>query len=488
MIFNSLNFLIFIIIVFLVYVLIPLKARKYWLLIASFTFYAWNGIQNILYLLGAIIITYICGRNIEKKCSDGKKNRAKIHVAIGVVVCIGMLFVLKYLDMFLNIGNRFIGSSLPALELVAPLGLSFFTLQAVGYLVDIYRGQISAEKNIVSYALFLSFFPQISSGPIARAGSLLNQINGITHIDIDVCKEGLFHIAYGLFLKMVVADNIGIVVDGVLTGWEEKTGMMLCLAIVLYGIQIYCDFHGYTTIAIGIAEVFGIKLMKNFRQPYLSTSVKEFWRNWHISLTSWFTDYLYIPLGGNRKGQLRKLVNMMIVFLVSGLWHGASAKYVVWGGLNGLFLVLESLLAPTCAKLCDKLKIDRNTKMYKLFKGLLTFALVDYAWLFFRADSFGAAIGMTRKMVSEFRLTWFLSQNCYDTFGSMQTLAIILISIIILILCDRYEKSGGNLYRAIASWQIVYRWLFYVLMLYVIISWGVYGNDYTQTRFIYFQF
>lgn len=341
MLFNSLHFLVFFPIVVLFYFLLPRKVRYIWLLIASYYFYmCWNA-KYILLIICSTIITYISGLLIEHvkgcKWNEVKILRwKKIFVAFSFVSNMSILFFFKYFDfVFDNINAIFlhVGIELnkPQFDILLPVGISFYIFQSLSYTMDVYRDEVYAEKNILRYALFLSFFPQLVAGPIERSKNLLKQINVPTDFHVEGVKHGLLTMAYGLVLKMVIADRIGTIIDPILSHYDYYNGMMTLACIVLFAFQIYCDFHGYTQIAIGSAEILGFHLQENFNAPYLASNIKDFWRRWHITLTSWFTDYLYIPLGGNRKGRLRKYINTLIVFLCSGLWHGADWGYIIWG-------------------------------------------------------------------------------------------------------------------------------------------------------------
>ncbi len=347
MLFNSLHFLIFFPIVLIVFYVLPQKLKYFWLLIASYYFYmCWNAKYAVL-ILFSTVITYLSGLLIEKVKSEDKEQKKKIVlknwiVAGSFTINLGILFFFKYTGfMFVTLEKIFnimhISLHMPAFDIILPVGISFYTFQALSYTMDVYRDEIKAEKSFFKYALFVSFFPQLVAGPIERSKNLLKQLEGNKRFDFDVAKDGFMLMLWGLFLKIVVADRIGIFVDTVYGDFESFGGLYIVVASILFAIQIYCDFAGYSTIAMGAAQILGIKLMENFDAPYLSTSVADFWRRWHISLTTWFKDYLYIPLGGSRKGTLRKYINKIIVFLISGLWHGAGFSYIVWGGLNGLY-------------------------------------------------------------------------------------------------------------------------------------------------------
>lgn len=342
MLFNSYSFLIFFPIVILIYWIIPLRFRYIWLLAASYYFYmCWNA-KYALLLLACTVITYLSGIFIYKIKNSGKAEARriiymKLCVAFSFIINLGVLAWFKYFDFFVeNLQKVFahIGITLssPTFDIILPVGISFYTFQALSYTMDVYRGEIYAEKNFLKYALFVSFFPQLVAGPIERSKNLLKQVAVPHRFDYEKCREGFLLMMWGFFMKLVIADRAAIVVNTVYNNYEQYPGLYLVIATILFAFQIYCDFGGYSTIAMGAAKMLGFELMENFNCPYFSKSVSEFWRRWHISLSSWFKDYLYIPLGGNRKGKIRKYINLMIVFLTSGLWHGAQWSYVTWGG------------------------------------------------------------------------------------------------------------------------------------------------------------
>jgi len=343
MLFNSIDFLIFFPIVTIAYFLIPHRFRYLWLLFASYYFYmCWNP-KYALLMATSTVITWASGilidraNNKKNKTEQEKTKEKKLWVALSFISNLAILFFFKYFDFALANVNAVLAQFnfeliQPAFDVVLPVGISFYTFQALSYTVDIYRKEIYAEKNILKYALFVSFFPQLVAGPIERSKNLLVQFNKEHHFDYKRVKNGLLLMLWGFFMKLVIADRVAMVVDQVYNNYTQYAGFEIAIATVFFAIQIYCDFGSYSNIAIGAAQVMGFTLMENFRQPYFSKSVAEFWRRWHISLSSWFRDYLYIPLGGNRKGKVRKYINLMIVFLTSGLWHGASWHFVVWGG------------------------------------------------------------------------------------------------------------------------------------------------------------
>ncbi len=346
MLFNSIEFLMFFPVVLLIYYAIPNKFKQLWLLLSSYYFYmAWS-VKYVLLILSSTIITFTSGlllESVEKRRAITRfsKNKKKYFknriVAFSFIINLGILVFFKYSNFLIDIlqyAFEVIGIKLfiPSFDIILPVGISFYTFQALSYTMDVYRGEISAERNFVRYALFVSFFPQLVAGPIERSGNLLKQLSSLKKFSFENAREGLILMLWGYFLKIVLADRIAIFVDFVYGDITKHGGYFLVIATILFAVQIYCDFYGYSVIAMGSAKILGIRLMENFDAPYLSTSVGEFWRKWHISLTSWFKDYLYIPLGGNRKGKSRKLLNKLLVFIVSGIWHGAEITFVVWGG------------------------------------------------------------------------------------------------------------------------------------------------------------
>ena len=336
----------------LLFYAMPRKLKQPWLLAASYYFYmGWNAKYAVL-ILASTIITYLCARLLER-C--GTQTRQKLVLAAGIVLNFAILVFFKYFyflhDTFASIAAVF-GAKVPAskLDIILPVGISFYTFQAVGYTIDVYRGTVRAERNFVRYALFVSFFPQLVAGPIERSGNLLKQLQKISDTasaekvwSFDKATRGLLLMLWGFFMKMVIADRAAVLVNQVYDIYYMFSGVALACAAVLFAVQIYCDFASYSVIAVGAAKVLGIELMTNFEAPFFSRSIGEFWRRWHVSLSSWFRDYLYIPLGGSRCARPRKYLNNMITFMVSGLWHGASWHYVVWGAIQGAYIVIGEI-------------------------------------------------------------------------------------------------------------------------------------------------
>ena len=490
MLFNSLPFLLFFPAVVILFFVVPNRFRNVWLLTCSYFYYmCWN-VKYILLLMSCTFLTYISGLMIERY-----RNRITIKKLI-VVTCLfanlGMLFFFKYCDWLLrSIASIFshIGISLamPAFDVILPVGISFFIFQTSGYIIDVYRGKITAEKNLTNYALFVAFFPQLVAGPIERSKNMLAQFKISPKFEYERVKRGLLLMLWGYFMKVVIADRIAILVDYVFGNVESANGVALILAIILFAFQIYCDFGGYSYIAIGAACVFGYSLMENFKQPYYSETVAEFWRNWHISLTTWFKDYLYIPLGGNRKGRLRKYINEIFVFSISGLWHGASWHFAMWGGINGLFIVLGDITYSIRERIRQFLNINDKCVSFRMLKTLTTFLLVDYAWLFFRANTIKEAIGITKKIFTGTYFYQFFDGTIYSLGLNANNFWFMIISLIILALVDMVSRRI-NIFSWIETQNIYFKWGVYYVLIFSIIIFGIYGASYDTKAFIYFQF
>jgi len=346
MLFNSFEFLIFFPVVTLVYFLIPDRVKWIWLLITSYFFYMnWHA-EYALLMAACTIVTFVCSRLI-----DGTKEPKRRKAALwgGVVFNIGLLAYFKYTGFLLDIIQRAsdllgLGATMPKVSILLPVGISFYIFQALSYMIDVYKGRVKPEKNLFKYALFVSFFPQLVAGPIERSGRLLKQVTAPHKFDWERARTGLLIMMLGFFEKVVIADRACMYVDAIYGNWIEASGAQIALAAAVFSVQDLCDFAGYSHIAIGAARIMGIDLMTNFRQPYFAHSVQNFWARWHISLSTWFRDYIYFPLGAGRGGKLKMARNLMIVYTVSGLWHGAALKYVAWGMMNGALQVIEGLI------------------------------------------------------------------------------------------------------------------------------------------------
>lgn len=488
MLFNSIDFLIFFPIVTLLFFIIPGRLRTLWLLIASYYFYmSWNPRYAILIALSTVT-TFISGILIAKMEKPVSK---KLVVAASLLINLAILGIFKYADFALQTLSSIaqhlgLGTIDKRLDLLLPVGISFYTFQALSYTLDVYRGTIRAEKSLLRYALFVSFFPQLVAGPIERSGNLLGQIQTIRTRrlwDYDRVRDGLLLMFWGLFQKLVIADRASILVDQVYGNYTDYGFLELAIASVLFAFQIYCDFGGYTNIARGAAQVMGFSLMQNFRQPYLAVTIKDFWRRWHISLTSWFTDYLYIPLGGSHKGLLRQYVNIFIVFGVSGLWHGASWHFVAWGLLHAVYQIVGNAKSRIIKRLHPKAEEIRCSFSQKLGKGIITFALVDFAWIFFAADNLHQVLGILRQMLTAFQLS-----SVYDLGLDRGNWFMLVTAICILFMVDVIHESGKSVFRLVSRQTLWFRWILYLGLIWCTILFGIYGVEYDSSQFIYFQF
>ena len=490
--FNSLHFMMFFPIVLFIYFIIPGKARKIWLLIASYYFYmSWNPKYAIL-IIASTLLTYSSGILMEKY-----KNTKKFILALCFISNLAILAVFKYGNFVIETFNRILQRCHISIieqrfDFLLPVGISFYTFQALGYIIDVYRGDIKTEKNLLQYALFVSFFPQLVAGPIERSKNLLTQIQDISTVKLWDAKRvtsGAILMLWGFFMKMVISDRIAIYVDAVFDGYFMFGSTELCLAASGFAIQIYCDFGSYSLIAIGASKIMGIQLMENFDAPYFSVNIKDFWSRWHISLSTWFRDYLYIPLGGNRKGNYRKYLNKMLTFIISGLWHGASWHYVAWGGIHGFYQVMADVFSPYYEKITKKLNVNTKCFSWKLLRAMITFGLVDFAWIFFRASSMGSALRFIKRMM--FYLTpWILFNGELFTLGlDRAEMNILVFSLLLLFLVDFIKyKRKITLDVFLMQQNIWFEWFVIIALVVIIFIFGEYGTTFGAHQFIYFQF
>ncbi len=530
MLFNSIHFLCFFPVVVLIYFAVPQRAKNLWLLAASYYFYmSWNP-RYILLLLTSTVITYVCGRLLGRYRS--LRARRTILVS-GLVSNLGILFYFKYFGFFMDSVNGLLQAlhvqviDVPY-DVLLPVGISFYTFQALGYLIDVYRGDTAPQKNFLEYALFVSFFPQLVAGPIERSGNLLRELKQPHHFHFENMREGLLLMLWGYFLKLVIADRAAIFVDAVYGNLGAQSGAALLTASVLFSFQIYGDFAGYSTIAIGAAKILDIQLMENFNAPYFADSVADFWRRWHISLSSWFKDYLYIPLGGNRKGRARRYLNLLIVFAVSGLWHGAAATYIVWGLINGALQVIGDICRPVKAWLVKTLKVNVTAASHTIGKIFVTFWLINTTWIFFRAKSFadamaviGGIVGMATGragmaagagivadgigtstvggifggVAGTLAAGGFVASLGSFFDGSLLQLglngpnfAVLVLALVILMIADFAKYRGVKVRGWIIAQGLWLRWAIYLAAIFAVLIFGVYGSGYKAANFIYFQF
>lgn len=493
--FTSIHFLIFFPIVILIYFLINQDYRWIWLLFTNYYFYmSWNP-QYAIILAIVTLITYFSGLLIDNanKMSNEKRSLElkKLWVFLSFTINLLILFFFKYFSFFtyaiLRIFSYFhISVKLPTYDVLLPIGISFYTFQALSYTMDVYRKDVKAEKNLGRYALFVSFFPQLVAGPIEKSKNLLHQFNEYHIFDYDRVKSGLLLMLWGFFQKMVIADRLGQLVNTVYNNPGNYKGFEIIIATVFYAFQIYCDFSSYTDIARGVAEVLGLRLSRNFERPYFSKSVQEFWRRWHMSLTGWFKDYLYFPLGGNRCSKLRNYFNIMVVFIVSGLWHGAAINFIIWGTLHGMFQVVGKMLKPVKNKTVKALKLNTKAFGYKLVQVFLTFVLVDFAWIFFRAGTFSIALTLIKNMFY-FNPSIFFDGSIYKLGLDQKDFLVALLCLGIVIVGDLVQRTR-SLRHELSQQTTAIRWSIYITTIVIILIFGIYGSGYSQQQFIYSQF
>ncbi|MDF2986108.1 MAG: putative rane protein involved in D-alanine export [Eubacterium sp.] len=489
MLFNSLDFLIFFPIVTVLYFLLPQKLRWVMLLVASCIFYMFFVPAYILILIFTIIIDYIAGICIERLTGKNKK----IFLIISIFSNIGILFFFKYFNFFNdNIAciARLLHWNYPIenLWIVLPIGLSFHTFQSLSYVIEVYRGHQKAERHFGIYALYVMFYPQLVAGPIERPQNMLHQFYEYHRFDYKRVTGGLKLMAWGFFKKVVIADRLALLVNQVYNNSGDYTGLPLVIATVFFSFQIFCDFSGYSDIAIGAAQVMGFKLMANFRRPYLSKSLSDFWRRWHISLSTWFKDYLYISLGGNRVSRPRWMLNLLITFLVSGLWHGANWTYVIWGGLNGLFQIISFITGKVRNKVTDAVRIKRLPALHTLIQIFITFVLISFTWIFFRANSMSDALhiissiprglfdaGLIRKQFAG------LGSIGFDTFYFLISITLIIFMESIHLL----EETGKNIWDILSTKPAIIRYPVYYLFILTILMLGEFGSNEFLSSMIY---
>lgn len=426
MLFNSFPYLLFFPVVCLLYFAIPFRWRTAFLLLASYYFYMCWRWEYVVLIMVQTEINFLCGLKMERaRTAVGR--RALLLTAI--ILTLAILFFFKYYN-FANGALRSLFAflqapyHLPDLDILLPIGISFHTFQTLSYIIDLYRGKIPVERSFVKFALFVSFFPLLVAGPIERANHLLPQLERRNHFDVARLSSGLKLMLWGFFKKVVIADRLAEYVNQIYGHPADFSGTTLALATYCFAFQIYCDFSGYSDIAIGSARVLGFDLMQNFDLPYLARSISEFWQRWHISLSTWFRDYLYFPLGGSRVSLARWAVNILIVFTVSGLWHGASWVFVIWGGLHGLYYLMEKWLAPYGQVLCLRLHLPETVQA--LLQVLLTFHLVLVAWVFFRASSLHEALFILGRMVTDLSGTPYLGYSAVGTLAGLMLVGLLI--------------------------------------------------------------
>ena len=492
MIFNSIQFILFFIAVTTTYFLITYRYRWLLLLLASCYFYMAFIPVYILILTGMIIVDYIAGILIE----NSKGRNRKLFLILSIVSNVGILVFFKYYNFLTDNINGLANIihwnySLPLLSIILPIGLSFHTFQALSYTIEVYRGKQKAERHFGIYALYVMFYPQLVAGPIERPQNLLHQFHEEHYFDSKRVIGGLKRMAWGFFKKMVVADHLAIFVNYVFANPHSFNGPVLITGTIFFAFQLYCDFSGYCDIALGAAQVMGIKLMENFRRPYFSKSIPEFWKRWHVSLSSWFKDYVYIPLGGNRVTFLKMYTNLFLVFLISGLWHGANWTYIIWGALHGIYVVLSNTTQNFRNHFNSKIGLLKIPTIHKMMKIGTTFTLVCIGWIFFRANTVDDAwyifshllVGL-RSFITNF-FSYYTWKNLLSLSGliNKSDLVIMMLGIVVVFLVDMIERRT-SIWQKIATYPLYIRWFCYYTIVLAIVIFGRFGAQ----QFIYFQF
>ena len=518
MLFNSVQFYIFFLVISVLYFVCTHKIKKNWasqllLLAASLFFYAcWNP-AYILLILTSVIVTWLSGLlmgKVELSDSKNKISKKRFILVCSLVLNLLILFFFKYFNFFSEtvsfvFGRIGVAYRIPAINVLLPVGISFYTFQALGYSIDVYKGRVAPEKNILTYALFVTFFPQLVAGPIERTENLLPQFKVDHEFDYDRVTDGLKMMAYGMFKKVVVSAQLAKYVDRVYADIAGSSGTAVAIATVFFAFQILCDFSGYSDIAIGVAKVLGFNLMQNFERPYFSKSIAEFWRRWHISLSTWFKDYVYIPLGGSRCSTARRCFNLFITFLISGLWHGAAFHFVIWGALHGLYQVAGVLTKPFRKALLGKAGIiseDGNTKRWWQFVQVaFTFVLVCFAWIFFRASTTADSLLAVQKVLQFPKeiiqsVTGLLNGTIGfgEGFFRPYTLGlkkitllscVLYIAVITVISFITRTRNGREI---IKEKSLPVRWFLYYAVVGVVFYFMVDAGLFEAAEFIYFQF
>ena len=437
------------------------------LLVFSLLFYASFSKRYVLVLLAVILISWFGGRVVSR-------NRKALIPA--VILCMLPLLFFKY-------GK----TSLGMWYLLMPAGLSFYSLQSVSYLFDIANGKTEPETNPVTYALYVSFFPAVISGPIQKSYQFLPDVKKQKTLSLKEAECGCLVFLYGAFLKMVIADRIALFTAPVFEYYSGYEGAVVLCAAVLYSIEIYCDFCGYTYMVSGIAQLLGYKLRDNFRQPYLAVSIADFWKRWHISLTSWLTEYVYFPLGGNRKGKLRKYINILIIFLVSAVWHGTGLQFAVWGLLHGVYRIVEEISAPARKALRERFSVDDSRTGWKVLQRALVFILVTAAWVFFRSKDVPSAAGFLAQIFHAFNIHVFFDGTLFQLGLDEGHFRVLILSVTAMGIVSLYREKGVHASDLLDE-NLIIRWTLILVLLFAVLIAGVYGPSYNAANFIYANF
>ncbi len=528
--FVSLAFLVFLIIVVFLYFIVPKKGQWVVLLAASYFFFWINSAWLILVLFAATLVTWVTGlaiqnsadqnkaylaehpdldKKVKKQVQAQQKKRQKRIMMVGVLIDLFILLFLKYYNFFADSINpllRHLGGTLPGLRLLLPLGISFYTLQAMAYLIDLNRNKITADRNLLHFMLYMSFFPQIVQGPIARYSQLAGQLYESHSFDYQRFCRGCQLILWGFMKKLILADRIAVPVNQIFNSYADYNGLIVFLAAAGYGLQVYADFSGGMDIARGVSEILGIELVLNFKQPYFSTSVEDFWRRWHITLGSWMRDYIFYPLslsksfakigkrarkifGSSAGKKIPPFIAMFIVYFLVGVWHGAEWKYIAYGVWNGIFIMMSILLVDVYASMRKTCKVREESTTWRVIQILRTFLIISWGRFFSRGLGFRAALSMMRSVFVNLKDLSFLTDGSLIRLGLNHANWILLvIMVVVLFLVDFAHEQGAEIRQTISQQALVIRWVIYLAAFFAVVLFGIYGPGYDAASFIYQQF
>ena len=444
--FNSINYIIFLSLTLLIFYLVKNKYRKYVLLIASIIFYLLFSIKYLVLLIGLILITYYLSKLLN---NDNKKRILIIYL----ILFLGILAFYKYYNLLpINTDN-----------IIFPLGISFYIFQMIGYFIDVYRNNIEVSNNLFDFMLLVMYFPKIASGPIEDSNSLLKQIRNIDKADNNQIIDGFLLILIGTFKKLMIANRIGSIIDPIINSYEDYSGLSILICLLLYAFQIYTDFSGYSDMAVGSSKLFGIELINNFRHPYLCENFDDFWKRWHISLTNWFRNYVYFPLGGSRKGKIRTYINILIIFILSGIWHGSQFHYFIWGLVNGILVIISKL-------------ISKQLNINKVIRRVLSLLMIVICWTFFRMDT---SIDAIKILMQLFNMSGKSIKYTLDLF--------VAISLCILLILLEVLSDSKDIFINFKNKPFYYRSVVYLVLIFIVILFGYYGKM-ASSSFIYFKY
>lgn len=483
----SIDFIVLVLASLVTYYIFPKKFRWVILLVSSMCFYLSYDNRYIIFLLCSIITTYLSALIISKL----NQNNIKILILFAcIIVNASIWFIVKDANWIIeSLNNIHILSfqvNIPMMNILVPIGISYYVLQSIGYLIHVYKKKIKAEYNIFKYALFVSWFPSIVQGPISRYDQLSKQLFTGHAFDYDAIIESSLLVLYGMIKKIIIADQLAVFANYCFGDFANLSGFVLYVGAIAYSLQLYFDFSGCVNICRGVSGMFGVHLIQNFKSPYFATSIKDFWSRWHISLSTWLKDYIYIPLGGNRKGTSRKYFNIFITFLVSGIWHGAGSGFILWGLLHAVYQIAGDYFVNLRRRIKKWIGVKENSLSESIYQMIITFHLVAFAWIFFRAGSIGVAFDYIGNMIDNFSL-WAIFDGRLFQYGISFNLAVpILINIVAIFYIEYQQKQQDTQYRkVIRNLHIPLRWCIYFILIFDVILFGAYGTGFNISSFLY---